>query len=281
MVPSPKCRIVQGNSDWYTYKEHNFAIYFCQTLAIIILFLSIGCSNLTLKKVQDSIATNPYSGISFNFSSLSERQANDKHVVANTCAVNSLFVVLKHWQIPISKNTLYNILSNPPPQKGYSIGALQKAAKKLDVDAFAVSSTIEELEYHTKKGRPCIIYYEIEPGVNHAIIVMGIKQSSTDLEYRELLIHDTNNSSTKWISEKTILHKWKVLDSPMLLIAKAEYPRSKKRFITTQESHSFPTMMVDKSFHKCITVSNNPSIISPILEYVLSLNREGNGVTRK
>ena len=202
-----------------------YRVKLLKVLSTTVLVLLAGCSGLTPERIQNCIVTNRSGGVSFNLLALAERPANTRHVAPNTCAFSALHVVLRHWGAQLTKPELARILPDPG-QMGYSLGALQNAAKHLGFGAFAVSSSVEELAYHTRKGRPCVIFYEVRPGMNHAIVVWAVGECQNDIDIggRQVLIQDRDDPCPKWVTGATILGQWDALDAPMLLIARILHP---------------------------------------------------------
>ena len=196
-----------------------YRVRLLKVLSTTVLVLLAGCSGLTPERIQNCIVTNRSGGVSFNLLALAERPANTRHVAPNTCAFSALHVVLRHWGAQLTKPGLARILPEPG-QMGYSLGALQGAAKHLEFGAFAVSSSVEELAYHTSKGRPCVIFYEVSPGMNHAIVVWAVGKRQNDIGGRQIFIQDRDDPSPKWVTGATIFGQWDALDAPMLLIAR-------------------------------------------------------------
>jgi len=159
-------------------------------------------------------------GAGINLLSLTRSHPRNLSVKINTCALDSLLIVMHHWGSPVTKAMLVQKL---PVQEdhGYSLGSLQTAAKQLGYEAFVLSSTAEELQYHTNKGRPCIIVYRIKDGVNHAVIVWSMREEVMPNGNNQFLyIQETSKPSLNWIKAETVFPQWEALNCPLLLVAK-------------------------------------------------------------
>jgi len=193
-------------------------LYFA--MCLVMIFMLNGCSGLTLKSIQDGIAGNENGG-GLNLLPFFQRPIKTCPIASNTCALDALHIVLKHWGANVTKSKLAQILPDIG-QRGYSLDDLKNASKHLGYEAFSISSSVEELAYHTQRGRPCVIFYEAMHGFNHASVIWGVQEAtSPDKNTKQIYIQDTDRLLPKWVDGESILSRWDALGRPMLLIARA------------------------------------------------------------
>lgn len=186
-------------------------------LVPIAVLLTTGCVDLSRRSARDCLVMTDQ-GLSVDLLALARRPRMRRHVESNTCGLDCLLIVLRHWGDTVTRPKLARLLS-PSSRRGYSLASLQTAAKHLGYRAYALSSNLQELSYHSGKGRPCVIFYPLPRGGNHAAVVWAVRTNPN----KELLLYVQHDDSSppQWVQGDTIHSQWQALGAPMLLVAKS------------------------------------------------------------
>lgn len=169
-----------------------------------------GCATVT-ELQQEGVIKHADEGLGVDFKALKQKHTLD-------CGATCLVAVMKYWGINISLQDIEKSLGKPP-KRGYSLNQLKECAQKMGLVTILMPGTIDDLYFFCSLGRPCIIVYEKTKGRNHSLVVLNVDYANQ--EEQMLKVMDPAKGKIISISANWLSEKWKILGSPILLVAKS------------------------------------------------------------
>ena len=130
----------------------------------------------------------------------------------HTCAAACLAAVAGYWRESVDESEIEHELG-PVPSNGYTLKQLRDWAVAHNFHAFVIQGTLDDLEYHTARGRPLITCVKVMGG-NHSVVVTGISLSG------DIIAMDPKHGKSVTYGRAQFEKMWNQLGAPMLIVSR-------------------------------------------------------------